>query len=60
MAGAITLEELTATLDQAGFVAIDIEPKEVSDSYAQKWGITDIDLKDYLRSSTISAYKPIK
>lgn len=59
MAGALTLEELHEVLDQAGFVAKDIDTKVVADAYAQKWGIEEVDLKYYLRNSTITAYKPL-
>ncbi|MCR8968589.1 hypothetical protein [Facklamia sp. 7083-14-GEN3] len=58
MAGAITLDKLENILQQAGFTEIDIERQVVSDQYANKWGIDDVDLKHYLRSSTITAYKP--
>lgn len=59
VAGALTLEKLTETIKQAGFVNIDIETKVVSDEYAAKWGISCVNLKDYLRNSTITAYKPL-
>lgn len=58
MAGAITLDKLETILNNAGFIDLDIERKVVSDQYAAKWGIDDVDLKHYLRSSTITAYKP--
>lgn len=59
MAGALTLEELENILESVGFEPITIETKVVSDEYAQKWGLT-IDLKRYLRNSTIVAYKPLR
>lgn len=59
MAGALTLDKLTAVLVNAGFVDIDIETKEVSAEYAAKWGAKDIDLQPYLRNSTITAYKAL-
>lgn len=59
MAGALTLEELENILESVGFEPIRIETKVVSDEYAQKWGLT-IDLKRYLRNSTIVAYKPLR
>lgn len=58
MAGAVTLDKLTSILQNAGFANIDIDTQEVTDQYAAKWGITTVDLKHYLRSSTITAYKP--
>lgn len=59
MAGAITLDKLEAILQTAGFVNIDIDTKVVTDQYAAKWGIDEVNLKHYLRSSTITAYKPL-
>lgn len=55
----MTLEELERILKETGFVNIDIETKVVSDEYAGKWGLKDIDLKHYLRNSTITGYKEI-
>ncbi|WP_197114989.1 hypothetical protein [Facklamia lactis] len=51
------MDKLETILNNAGFIDIDIERKVVSDQYAAKWGIDDVDLKHYLRSSTITAYK---
>lgn len=58
MAGALTLEKLQNIIKQAGFIEIDIETKEVTPEYAAKWGIEEVDLQYYLRSSIITAYKP--
>lgn len=60
IAGASTLEELTDILQQTGFVNIDIDRSEISDQYRDKWGIKEVDLKDYLRKTITTAYKPIK
>ncbi|MGX7108102.1 hypothetical protein [Facklamia miroungae] len=53
------MDKLERILKNAGFTSIDIERAVVSDQYANKWGINDVDLKHYLRSSTITAYKPV-
>lgn len=57
VAGSVTLDRLIEILKNAGFVNIDIDTKDVTDEYAAKWGITEVNLKDYIRSSTITAFK---
>ncbi|WP_300410784.1 hypothetical protein [Lagierella sp.] len=51
------MERIKEILQQAGFKNIDIDAKVVTDEYAAKWGIDEVNLKDYLLSSTITAYK---
>ncbi|MDO5017691.1 MAG: hypothetical protein Q4E02_00150 [Lagierella massiliensis] len=57
MAGSVTLDRLKEILVNTGFKNIDIEANVVTDEYASKWGIDEVNLKDYLLSSTITAYK---
>lgn len=59
IAGASTKEELEEILNDAGFIDIDIEQSEISDEYKNKWGIDEIDLKEYLRKTLTVAYKPL-
>lgn len=59
IAGASTKEELKEILNNAGFINIDIEQSEISDEYKNKWGIDEIDLKEYLRKTLTVAYKPL-
>lgn len=59
MGGAITLDKLKAIIQKAGFTEIDIESNTVTPEYAAKWGIKEVDLQYYLRSSIITAYKPL-
>lgn len=52
------MDRLHEILKNAGFRDIDIDTSVVSDEYAAKWGLQgEIDLKAYLRNSTITAYK---
>lgn len=54
----MTLDRLHEILENAGFRDIDIDSEFVSDEYASKWGLdTELNLKHYLRNSTITAYK---
>lgn len=54
----MTLDRLHEILENAGFRDIDIDTEFVSDEYASKWGLdTELNLKHYLRNSTITAYK---
>ena len=60
IAGALTLDELKEILKEVGFIDLDIDIKEISDQYRDKWGIKEVDLKEYLRKTITVAYKPIK
>ena len=54
--GAISLEEIRAILENAGFRDIDIYLDEVTDEYARKWGY-GLMIKDYIGNAEIVAYK---
>ncbi|MDY2793797.1 hypothetical protein [Peptostreptococcus porci] len=48
-------------MKKSGFVDIVIDTRTVSPEYAKEWGFElDINqyLKDYIRTSSLSAYKP--
>jgi arsenite methyltransferase len=57
VAGAATVDELEAMLDDAGFEAIEIAPKAQSTEFIDEWD-ADRDLGEYLVSATIEAVKP--
>ena len=57
VAGASTVDALEAILDNAGFEAIEIEPKDESTEFISDWD-ANRDLSDYLVSATIEARKP--
>lgn len=57
MAGALTLDKLANIIRQAGFSQVQIHYQPVSDPYAQKWGIEEVNLKEYLYNSMITAVK---
>ena len=59
IAGASTFEELKEILEEVGFVNLDIDRSEISDEYRDKWGIKEVDLKEYLRKTITTAYKPL-
>jgi hypothetical protein len=50
------LEKIKAILEIVGFNNIDINPKEVTDEYAKKWG-HGLGIKEYIVSGDILAYK---
>lgn len=54
------MDELKEILKEVGFIDLDIDIKEISDQYRDKWGIKEVDLKEYLRKTITVAYKPIK
>ncbi|MGQ4556842.1 arsenite methyltransferase [Halobellus sp. GM3] len=56
VAGASTVDALEAILDNAGFEAIEIEPKDESIEFISDWD-ANRDLGDYLVSATIEARK---
>ena len=58
MAGALTLDKLATIIRDAGFSQVQINYQPVSDPYAQKWGITEVNLKEILYNSMITAVKP--
>jgi arsenite methyltransferase len=57
VAGAATVDELEAMLDDAGFEAIEIAPNAQSTEFIDEWD-ADRDLGEYLVSATIEAVKP--
>ncbi|MHB9288355.1 arsenite methyltransferase [Halobacteriales archaeon Cl-PHB] len=57
VAGASTVAELEAMLDEAGFVDVAIEPKADSAEFISEWD-DERDLSDYVVSATIEARKP--
>ena len=56
VAGASTVDALEAILDNTGFEAIEIEPKDESTEFISDWD-ANRDLGDYLVSATIEARK---
>jgi SAM-dependent methyltransferase len=59
VAGASTVEDLEAMLDEAGFEAVEIAPKNESTEFISDWD-ADRDLGEYLVSATIEARKPAR
>ena len=57
MAGASLISELTAVMAEAGFVDIEIAPKDDSRAFIERWA-PGRDLTDYVVSATIAAVKP--
>ncbi|WP_336326518.1 arsenite methyltransferase [Halovenus sp. HT40] len=57
VAGASTVESIEQMLDDAGFVDIQIEPKDDSDEFISEWD-DQRDLSEYIVSATIEARKP--
>ncbi len=57
VAGASTVESIERMLDDAGFVDIQIEPKDDSDEFISEWD-DERDLSEYIVSATIEARKP--
>ncbi|MDS0278919.1 arsenite methyltransferase [Halomicroarcula sp. S1AR25-4] len=57
VAGASTVDALETMLEEAGFEAIDIRPKDDSDEFVREWA-DDYDPSDYLVSASIEARKP--
>lgn len=59
VAGASTVDDLKAMLDEAGFEAVEIAPKDESTEFISDWD-ADRDLGEYLVSATIEARKPAR
>ncbi|OWR30941.1 arsenite S-adenosylmethyltransferase [Saccharibacillus sp. O23] len=57
ISGASSVDELTAMLQQSGFVQISIEPKEQSRSFIRDW-LPGAQIDDYICSAVIQAVKP--
>ena len=57
VAGAATVDALARMLKAAGFEAVDIAPKDDSETFIREWA-DDYDPSDYLVSATIEAQKP--
>lgn len=45
-------------LEQAGFDDIVLNTKDITKEYAEKWGITYLDLSEYMTKTLYSARKP--
>jgi arsenite methyltransferase len=57
VAGAATVDELTAMLCAAGFSGIRIQPKDASREFIRNW-VPGANAGDYVVSATIEAVKP--
>jgi SAM-dependent methyltransferase len=57
MAGASTLPEMHQLLENAGFIHIEIQPKDESRSFIREWA-PGRNIEDYVVSATIEAVKP--
>ena len=57
VSGAATVDELERLLEDAGFEAVDIAPKNESESLVRTWDETR-DLSDYIVSAVVEARKP--
>jgi SAM-dependent methyltransferase len=57
VSGAETIDTVGGLLEEAGFEAIEITPKEESESFIRTWDETR-DLSDYIVSAVIAAQKP--
>ncbi|KTG07691.1 arsenite S-adenosylmethyltransferase [Haloprofundus marisrubri] len=57
--GASTIDDLRAMLSEAGFVDVEIKPKEESGEFIREWD-DSIDLNDYIVSAAISGEKPVE
>lgn len=57
VAGASTVESIEQMLDAAGFVDIQIEPKDDSDEFISEWD-GQRDMSEYIVAATIEARKP--
>ena len=56
VAGALQIDELRGVLEQAGFKAIRINPKDESREFINKWA-PGVPIEDYVLSATIEAQK---
>lgn len=57
VAGGMKVPEKKELLNKIGYKDIDIYVEKISDEYAGKWGIKEIDLKEYIARSATIAYK---
>src|SRR5262249_58947141 len=57
VAGASLLDDLEGMLHDAGFVDIQIQPKDESKTFIREW-VSGTNITDYLISATIEAVKP--
>lgn len=57
VAGASNIAELETMLNEVGFQAIRIQPKEESKEFIKNW-TPEINITDFIISATIEAYKP--
>ncbi|MFD1562915.1 arsenite methyltransferase [Haloarchaeobius amylolyticus] len=57
VAGASPISELESILDDVGFTAISIDPKEESEAFIRDWD-EERDVSDYIVSATIEGKKP--
>lgn len=58
MAGAALLDELNDMLEAAGFIHVQIQPKDSSREFIQDWA-PGLGVEDYVVSATIEAIKPV-
>jgi arsenite methyltransferase len=57
VAGALQVEELESILEEVGFTAISIDPKEESEEFIREWD-DERDVSEYIVSATIEGQKP--
>jgi hypothetical protein len=55
--GASSVDELREMLTEAGFVDVDISPKEDSEEFIREWD-ESLDLDEYIVSAAITGRKP--
>ena len=55
--GASLIDEVEEMLQEAGFTAVRIQPKDESKRFIREW-VPDSNIEDYLVSATIEAVKP--
>ncbi len=51
------MDQIENFLKNIGFSNINVDVHELSDEYAQKWGITEVDIKKFIVSGYITAEK---
>lgn len=57
VSGASSIEELTHMLTEAGFIEINIQPKDESREFIKNWS-EEVPVENYIVSATIEAIKP--
>ena len=57
VSGASTIDELEMMLKTAGFINIEIKPKDESKKFIREWA-PGTKISDYITSATIEAVKP--